>query len=75
MYRDPPPFDASLEPVTNCWVRQSTGFLHYERRGAPNQWLLAIREGELQGAVAGVAMGLSAVFISLAGPFALSLLL
>ena len=35
----------------------------------------ALREGELQGAVAGVAMGLAAVLISLAGPFALSLVL
>jgi putative effector of murein hydrolase len=35
----------------------------------------ALHEGELQGAVAGVAMGLAAVLTSLAGPFALSLVL
>src|SRR5215472_4885348 len=35
----------------------------------------AIHEGELQGAVAGIAMGLAAVLTSLAGPFALSLVL
>jgi len=35
----------------------------------------ALHEGELQGAVAGVAMGVAAVFTSLTGPFALSLLL
>jgi len=35
----------------------------------------ALHEGELQGAVAGGAMSLAAVFTSLAGPFALSLVL
>ena len=35
----------------------------------------ALHEGELQGAVAGIAMGVAAVFTSLAGPFALSLVL
>ena len=35
----------------------------------------AIHEGELQGAFAGIAMGLAAVLTSLVGPFALSLVL
>jgi putative effector of murein hydrolase len=35
----------------------------------------ALHEGELQGAVAGIAMGLAAVLISLVGPFALGLVL
>ena len=35
----------------------------------------ALHEGELQGAVAGIAMCLAAVLTSLAGPFVLSLVL
>jgi len=37
--------------------------------------LESIHAGELQGAVAGIAMGLAAVLTSVAGPFALSLVL